>query len=484
MALLELKSNLKTLKYQGREKPLITKDINNPPKTGGVSMQINHRIDDVARLGKLIIKKPGIKFLGNQALLAQTNIKQDIAAQKGKSAKQIAKAVLNRLKRTAIDTVLATASIIAQAPLNGTGGHIPRGIKPITYLKSGNQGGIATLAAPDGTIIPNIGPNDPANGGSFQVDDNYQITSLGDKTQNKYNNGQKWILQFGSFQQTQANDYVNIQGNPSNIVKDGGTVGGDMTGGTTYSPLADSELVEKETKTEVKAIFSGAERTYKQKPDEVKEEETYLKQIEDSRTKREEDLAHTADPIQSLEVKTASILGTSEADIIPFEFNTFYPGNTTGQFIYFRAFLDNLSDTFNGAWNPIKYVGRADNMYTYDSFSRDITFSFKIAAFSKLDLIPLYDKINALAGSTAPTYSSNGEFMKGTLTNITIGDYIIGLTGFISSFSLNWDVGSPWEIDVEEEGTLKVPHILDAQIAFTPIHDFAPTANSRFIANV
>ena len=67
MGLLELKTNLKSLKYEGIEKPLITKDINNPPNTGGIAMQVNHRIDDVVRLGKLMTKKQGLKFLGNQA---------------------------------------------------------------------------------------------------------------------------------------------------------------------------------------------------------------------------------------------------------------------------------------------------------------------------------------------------------------------------------------------------------------------------------
>ena len=490
MALIELKTNLKSLKYEGIEKPLITKDINNPPKTGGISMQINHRVDDLVRLSKLMVRKQGIKFLGNQALLAQTNIKQDLLAQKDKSAKALLKAVGQRLKKTAIDTVLATASILAQAPANGTGLHITRGLRAVTYLRNGEGAKIALLRGKDGSIIPN---GDPKNGlNQFIVDDNYQVTDLGKTTDNKYNNGQRWIQQFGNFQATQANDYINIQGDPSKIVKSGGTVGGDMTGGTTYNPLADSQLTDKETKTEIRAIYKGAERTYKQKPSEIKDinlkkyelDGKYSDNVADARSKREEGISSVADPIQSLDVQTQSILGTDQQDIIPFEFNTFYPGNTNGKFVYFRAFLENLSDNFSGNWNPIKYVGRADNMYVYDSFNRDISFSFKIAAFSKEDLVPLYNKLNTLVGATAPTYSTNGEFMKGTLTRITIGDYVKNLTGFIPSIQLSWDVSYPWELDVEKQDLLKVPHILNASISFTPIHNFAPTANSRFIANV
>ena len=88
-----------------------------------------------------------------------------------------------------------------------------------------------------------------------------------------------------------------------------------------------------------------------------------------------------------------------------------------------------------------------------------------------------YEKINLLVGSTAPTYG-DGSFMKGTLTKITIGDYLKGVPGFIGSVGLSWDVGSPWEI--AEEGK-RLPHILNCSVSFTPIHEFVPTAESKFI---
>lgn len=510
MGLLELKTNLKSLKYQGIEKPLITKDINNPPNTGGIAMQVNHRIDDVARLGKLMIKKQGLKFLGNQALLAQTNIKQDIAAQKNKSAKAIAKAIGKRLKETAIDTVLATASIIAQAPLNGTGAHIPRGIKPSTYLKSGNQGGIATLAAPDGTIIPNNGPNGPAGGGSFQVSDDYQVTSLGDTGENKFNNGEKWIQQFGNFQRTQKSDYVDIQGNPSNIAKDGGTIGTNNTGDSIWNPLAKSDLKDKKSEENtiaVKPVKNQPARAYKQRPDVTSgdsqqqliedinidgSEISYSDQIsyngvqatDKSREDREKrasvvPLKDKADPIQSLALDTAEITSAAETDIIPFTFNVWTPGDAEGKFIYFRAFLDSFSDNFTGNWNSNKFIGRGDNLLTYSGFERGIDFGFKVAAFSKADIKPLYEKLNHLVGSTAPSYS-DGTFMKGTFVSLTVGDYIVRQSGVVESISLTWQTSYPWELTGDED-TKRVPHVLDVSVSFKPIHSFVPQVAGQFI---
>ena len=118
--------------------------------------------------------------------------------------------------------------------------------------------------------------------------------------------------------------------------------------------------------------------------------------------------------------------------------------------------------------------------FKFGSQIKSENFSFKIAALSKEDIVPLYDKVNALAGSTAPVYGENGQFMKGVLTKITIGDYLKAVPGFISTVGFSWDLNTPWEIDTENGP--RVPHVLTADISFTPIHNFAPTVNSRYIA--
>lgn len=501
MALIELTTNLKSLKHSdtGTRNLLVSKDINDPPKTGGISMQVNARIDDLVRHTKLLVRKPGLKFLGNQALLAQTNIKQDIAKFAAKDAdgnplytgKQKLKALGDRAKKTAIDTLLATASTLAQIPVNGTGTHLIRGLKDVSYL--GKQGmKQAHLSAPDGSIIPNGNPKDGLQ--SFIIDDNYQITSLGKTTDNKYNSGEKWVAQFGNIQRTSPNDYIAIQGSPTDIVKGGNKITALDNPGVSPGQEAvkdGSVLKEKESTSEITVNRLGKPaETFKQRPEEIEDGDTYLqkkygkettsivvKANDEARSKREEGLEDKPDAVQSLAKQTESILGSDQEDIIPFEFNTFYPGNTSGNFLYFRAFLGSFSDNFSGDWAGTKYVGRAEEFYTYQGFKRDISFDFKIAAFSKADLEPLYEKINLLVGATAPTYG-DGSFMKGTLTKITIGDYLKQVSGFISSVGLSWDLAHSWEL--EEEGK-RLPHILSCNVSFTPIHDFVPTATSKFI---
>lgn len=500
MGLLELTTKFKGLKHSdsGTRNLLVSKDINDPPNTGGISMQINHRIDDLVRHTKMLARKPGLKFLGNQALLAQTNIKQDIAKFMAKDAdgnplytgKQKLKALGDKAKKTLIDTVLATASTLAQIPVNGTGTHLIRGLKDVSYL--GKQGmKQAHLNAPDGSIIPNGTPKDGLQ--SFIVDDNYQITGLGKTSDNKYNSGEKWVAQFGTIQRSSPNDYIGIQGSPTDIVKGGNKITALDNPGVSPGQEAikgGSVLKEKESTSEITVNRLGKPaETFKQRPDEIEDGDTYLqkkygnettsivvKANDKARSKREEGLEDKADPVLAA-ATTATILGTDAEDIIPFEFNTFYPGNTDGKFLAFRAFLTDFSDNFSGDWAGTKYVGRGEELYNYQGFKRDITFSFKVAAFSKADMKPLYDKLNLLVGSTAPTYR-NGNFMMGTLTKVTIGDYLVQTSGFISSVGLSWDSNIPWEMETEGE---RLPHALDVSISFTPIHDFIPTANSTFI---
>ena len=500
MGLIDLTTDLKSLnnKQTGARPLLVSKDINDPPNTGGLAMQVNHRIDDLVRHTKLLARKPGLKFLGNQALLAQTNIKQDIAKFAAKDAdgnplytgKQKLKALGDKAKKTLIDTVLATASTLAQIPVNGTGTHLIRGLKDVSYL--GKQGmKQAHLSAPDGSIIPNGTPKDGLQ--SFIIDDNYQITGLGKTTDNKYNSGEKWVAAFGNIQRTSPNDYIAIQGSPTEIVKGGNKITALDNPGVSPGQEAvkdGSVLKEKESTSEITVNRLGKPaETFKQRPEEIDDGDTYLqkkygkettsitvKANDEARSKREEGLEDKADPVLAA-ATTATILGTDAEDIIPFEFNTFYPGNTDGKFLAFRAFLTDFSDNFSGDWAGTKYVGRGEELYNYQGFKRDISFSFKVAAFSKADMQPLYEKLNLLAGSTAPTYR-NGNFMMGTLTKVTIGDYLVQTSGFISSVGLSWDSNIPWEMETEGE---RLPHALDVSIAFTPIHDFIPTANSTFI---
>ena len=178
-------------------------------------------------------------------------------------------------------------------------------------------------------------------------------------------------------------------------------------------------------------------------------------------------------------------------DIIPFRFeviNHKNPMNTN--VIAFRAFIDSIGDDYTANHNEIKYNGRAEKFYTYNSFDRKISLGFKIAAQTRHEMRPLYQKLNYLISQTAPGYA--GGRIKTPFMRLTVGDWFNRVPGVLTSVNLGWEKDYVWEIaaddgdDGQDLDMLILPHVLDVSINFTPIHDFLPSAEifqSYFIAN-
>ena len=184
-------------------------------------------------------------------------------------------------------------------------------------------------------------------------------------------------------------------------------------------------------------------------------------------------------------------------DFVPFRFeinNPDKPSRVGNTMIAFRAFLDNISDDYNATLNTYKYNGRGEEFFTYNKFSRKMSVSFKIAAQSRHEMQPLYQKLNYLAAQTAPNYSSTGR-IRTPWCYFTLGDWFQRIPGLITQVGLKWQKDYPWEIALdrfskEEENADKeissviegkdkemliLPHVLDVSLSFQPIHNFTPT---------
>ena len=470
--LITLKTDWRGLKFSDfGAKPYVQHDLPSLEGSGRKHNQINARTNDLERFTKLLTRKPGLKFQGNQALLQNAGTISDLANGAKKGFKGFDKAKLKELKEKAVDTIknnaMATTAIFAQVPLNGTGTHfINNGGS--TYLKSGGKptegsafgdflrnslgSGVGTIdgasSALAGTVI-----GSPYGGGGLQAKPNDEKESiLGDDI--KIYLGDPVIKDGSKYPDAKQKNPIstNISSEKNEHYKEGSVKKPSPLGLSDSSDLS-YDLVDQ----------TNDKKNYLTSPIYI---QSRLK-LGDQGNKNTEGV----DELNKLEVSTRSLLGEEAVDIIPFEFNIVEAGGAS-KYLYFRAHLDSLDDNYSGDWSGTKYIGRAEEFYTYQGFKRDISFAFKMAAFSKEELIPLYKKLNTLVGSTAPTYGQAGQFMRGTLTRITIGDYIFKQPGFISSVGLSWDTNYPWEIDLYNEGYLRVPHLLNVSISFTPIHNF------------
>jgi hypothetical protein len=142
--------------------------------------------------------------------------------------------------------------------------------------------------------------------------------------------------------------------------------------------------------------------------------------------------------------------------------------------IFFRAFLTaGITDNNSAQLNSFKYIGRGENFYTYQGFERSIALSFRVAAGSKEELIPMYNRLNSLMSQVYPDYSPVTSIMRAPLIRMTVGDYLYRVPGFLESVNLTIDNNTPWEINLDGD-LAQLPQVVDVNLSFRPILDVLP----------
>jgi hypothetical protein len=169
-------------------------------------------------------------------------------------------------------------------------------------------------------------------------------------------------------------------------------------------------------------------------------------------------------------------------DLVKFRIAVVKNGVSTGNkadYVHFRAYINGFTDNFAAAWSDVQYVGRGNKFKSYSGFTRDIQMGFTVMATSKAELIPMFTKLNFLASSLAPDYTSAG-FMRGNMVRMTVGGYLYEVPGVLTSLTYTIPDNTTWEIAIDENGksdksVKELPHRIEVSLAFTPIEDFLPS---------
>lgn len=548
--LINLQTDLKSLRY-GSDNPYVTKDINNPPSSNQAGMQITKRVDDLTRIGKMLIDRPGLKFLGNQALLQQTDTVEKLQKASTKGGRALGKEALNIAKKTVIGTAKIVGSTLAQVPVNGTGTHFVYGFRTDTYLQPSGDDDRSAFAqffgagGVEGAQYAIRGQEVPGVVKSSLIDANNSLGKVqnpetGESSKYQYNAPVKKDEQDVFWNEVinkkiedtlpqLQNSYKAKEGQIINVTKKEkvrtSTSGDTITGPDgeaielpSTTPAIDTVSTKETTLSpgdlggtaidNVVGDYTGPQGLFTEVATEYTSDSTYIGEqkkrvtknvnvlkenrvlLGDQGARRDEnksknrywttsDSEAEIDSLNALEPVPAKVNGEEEGrDLVKFRFHIITPTET--RVLYFRAFLDQFADNYTGQWNPTKYLGRAEDFQVYGGFQRKITLSFKIAAATRSEMKPLYQKMLYLASSTAPTYADSGQFMRGTIVKMTVGDYVYELPGVMNSVGYSWNVEYPWEIAMTEpEGVgdttmQELPMIMDCQIDFTPIHTFTP----------
>jgi hypothetical protein len=161
-----------------------------------------------------------------------------------------------------------------------------------------------------------------------------------------------------------------------------------------------------------------------------------------------------------------------DENYLPFMFQDLR--DETDQYLYLRAFLKSLSETFTPEWNEDRYYGRAEPVPIYKGVIRTINLSFDMVAWGPKDLPILYKKLSKLQSMVYPLYDEKGFFKAGPIIRMRVGDVIAtgkdkGLSGYLTALDLNYDK-SIWNIKKD----FKVPQNIEVSIGFTALHEANP----------
>ncbi len=189
------------------------------------------------------------------------------------------------------------------------------------------------------------------------------------------------------------------------------------------------------------------------------------------------------DPIQSSEWNVGG--GNADPGLKDFIEFKFYPIKVNESLsaatdcIQFRAYIDTISDNITPNWLENNDQGRADAKIMLESWSREISISFKVAAFSGAELQALYNKMEGLALCAYPDYSADHGFV-GRYVKIHIGDLYKNEPCYITNIAFDWDNESPWELD---DG-LQVPYYTSVNLNLGWIGNMRPDANKTKVFSV
>ena len=166
---------------------------------------------------------------------------------------------------------------------------------------------------------------------------------------------------------------------------------------------------------------------------------------------------------------------------LPKDFIKFYIKDVVGnKMIQFPAYLTDITDNSSGEFSPTRYIGRADQVYVYSGYTRNISFGFKVAALNRADVNSMWNKIDDLKGLVLPKYSTdviqNDNELRpiAPFVELTLGDLFNNQPGYFSSVNVTIPQNSTWEID-----NLELSHICDVSVEFTFIGKKIPSLENR-----
>jgi hypothetical protein len=136
-------------------------------------------------------------------------------------------------------------------------------------------------------------------------------------------------------------------------------------------------------------------------------------------------------------------------DLIAF----FFYDVVNSKYIPFRATVKGINESNNALWDELRFMGRADAVYSYTGFTRNLSFTFTVVVNSLIELWPVWKKINYLSSAVKPSgYTKKvqndfitNKFIIPPMFMLTIGDLYKYQPVVITTVTMNIPESAIWE---------------------------------------
>ncbi len=149
--------------------------------------------------------------------------------------------------------------------------------------------------------------------------------------------------------------------------------------------------------------------------------------------------------------------------------------------LYFKAFIENIGDSFTPKWNDIAYIGRPDTFRIYTGITRSISLTFLLVDFDGMEKI--WNKTNQIAQFCSPRFFD--DKMISPVLELTVLD-LFKEVGYIDSLMIGIEKDYPWDLNPKQipesdkyEPSVK-PMIASITMTFQSMMDKLPSSTAQY----
>jgi hypothetical protein len=139
----------------------------------------------------------------------------------------------------------------------------------------------------------------------------------------------------------------------------------------------------------------------------------------------------------------------------------------------FSSYVTGYNENYESNWDSIKYNGRSEFLYTFNSYKKTANFKLKIPSFNSKKLIENHKNLSSLQDGSAGAYLNNR--LGGVITYIKLGYYLDDVPCIINSINITIPDEASWDWDLEKDKTKNAySQLLEANFNITVIGNETP----------